>query len=375
MMSSEQQIFRDITTGVLYRNPMTHVKSIHAYFPSVAVLPGGEMLATVVLGEAFESVNLRTHVARSRDGGERWELEGTLYPGTPDRLTSDASRIAALPDGEVVAFMVRHDRGGHPEEGLGNPETLGFVPTELLLLRSADGGHAWSDPQPIIPPLAGPSFELCSPITPLSDGRWLLPTSTWAGWNGECPSGWRTVALVSRDRGESWPEFVDVMYDPAQQAIYWESKIVELPDGRLFAIAWGYDRIASKDFPNQYAVSADGGRTWTPPRSMGLFGQTMTPCLLADGRILCVYRRIDEPGLWAAIVRLEGVTLVIDGQQPLWGHGWGGLTGSSANMIQNFTVLRFGAPCLTRLADDSIFLTFWAYEDCVSNIRWIRMRI
>src|SRR5579862_4190083 len=130
-----------VNSGLIYRNPRPHVRSIHAYFPSVVSLPNGEMAATVCLGEAFEATNLHTVLLRSRDDGMTWELEGRLSTDVPDRLTTDSSRIAVLPDGEIAAFMVRHDRTEHPDEGFTNVENLGFVPTELLLLRSRDGGR------------------------------------------------------------------------------------------------------------------------------------------------------------------------------------------------------------------------------------------
>lgn len=364
-----------IKTGILFKNPIPHVHSVHAYFPSVVTMDNGEMLASIVLGEAFEAPNLRTHICRSTDGGETWAHEGPIYPGVADRLLSDASRITALPGGRLVAFMVRHDRTDRSHEGLTNPETVGFVPTELTLLRSSDYGRTWSLPEPIAPPLEGPSFELCSPITVLRDGRWLLPTSTWQGWDGYCPNGIRTIALVSHDKGLTWPEFWDVMAEPAGKTYFWESKIVELQDGRLLAVAWAHDAIAGKDRPNQYALSADGGTTWSTPASMDLIGQTLTPIALSDGRILCVYRRTDTPGLWANISHLDGDRWINVAQYPLWGANVQGLTGDSANMSQNFTVLRFGAPCITHAPDGTIFIAFWCYEDCVSIIRWFRLGI
>jgi sialidase-1 len=275
----------------------------------------------------------------------------------------------------VVAFMVRHDRTEHPHEGLANPVTVGFVPTELLLARSQDGGRTWTSPAPLEPPLVGPSFELCAPITPLRDGRWLLPTSTWRGWDGDCPSAMRMIALVSPDRGSTWPQYVDVMRDPEGRVIYWESKVVELPDGRLLGVAWAYDEKAATDRPNHYALSRDGGRTWSAPASTGLQGQTMTPLVLEDGRVLCVYRRIDRPGLWANLSHFDGDTWVNDACEPLWGADVGGLTAANANMAQNFHVLRFGAPSLARLPDGTVFLAFWCYEDCVSVIRWYKVRV
>lgn len=366
---------RPLKTGILYQNPRPHVRSIHAYFPSVVTVPGGGMLATVVLGEAFESTDLHTHLVRSTDNGEAWELQGPIYPGTPERLTTDACRLTALADGELVALMFRHDRAAHPDQGLSNPENMGFVPTELLLLRSRDAGHSWTEPEGLIPPLVGPSFELCCPIVPLSDGRWVLPTSTWRGWDGDCPDGMRMVALISRDRGRTWPEHWEVMRDPRQQIVYWESKIVELPGRELLAVAWAYDEAAGRDLPNQYALSTDGGETWSPPRSTGLLGQTLTPFVLDDGRVLCVYRRMDEPGLWANVSRLDGGEWINVGSQPLWGAGVSGLTSTSGDMVANFHALRFGAPCLTTAADGTIFVAFWCYEECISVIRWFKLAI
>ncbi len=366
---------RILKTGIMYRNPMPHVHSLHAYFPSLACMDNGELLATAVLGEAFEAPNLRTHVFRSADAGETWLHDGPIYPGTIQRITSDASRITALPDGGVIAFTVRHERTQHPDEGLTNPETLGFVPTELLMFRSTDYGRTWHGPEPIIPPLEGPSFELCSPITVLRDGRWILPTSTWQAWDGRCPNGIRTIALVSEDNGKTWPRFWNVMAEPHGKTYYWESKTVELPDGKLLAVAWAYDALAEKDRPNQYALSEDGGETWTSPRSTGLAGQTLTPIVLDHGRFLCVYRRIDVPGLWAALAHFDGASWITEQQLPLWGSEARGLTGSSENMSQNFAVLRFGAPSLVRLPDGTILAAFWCYEDCVSVIRWFRLSI
>ncbi len=361
-----------LDTGLIYRNPKPHVRAEHAIFPSLA-RAGGEIVATFALAEAFEAVNMHTHVARSGDGGETWQYEGPLYRRR--ELTSDSARVSAVGEGRLVALVNECDRSEHPAEGLANPENLGFVPTQFYLLRSADGGHTWSPPAPIDPPLVGPSFELCSPIVPLSDGRWLLPTSTWRGWDGSEPNGMKMVALVSHDEGATWQTYVDVMADPEGSVIYWESKIVEVSSGRLVAVAWAYDESAGEDLPNQYAVSDDGGRTWTSPRSTGLQGQTMDVLALQPDRLLVVYRRMDVAGLWAAIVDLDDGqwrTLV---QTPLWGAEVEGLTGDSGEMVTNFNVLRFGAPCMITLAGGEILVAFWCYEECVSNIRWFRLAV
>ena len=368
------EMLRELETGVLFRNPVPHLKSVHAYFPSVVPLKNGNLLASGMVAEAFEAVGARVHLFRSTDQGITWQHEGPQSHELEGQQISESGRLTRLADGRIVALLHRHDRTEHPDEGLVNPKTLGFVPTNFAISESADEGRTWSAAREIEPPLAGPAFELCSPITVLRDGRWLLPTSTWRDWNGASPSGNRMVALVSSDAGQSWPSYLDVMHHSSDKVLYWESKIVELSDGTLVAVAWGYDEATSKDLPNQYAVSRDGGKTWTAPASTALQGQTLAPFVLAHDRILCVYRRIDVPWLWAQVARLEGDRWINERTEPLWGHNQGGLTGSTSSMAQNFQVLRFGAPCITRLDDGKLFVAFWCYEDTVGMLRWFRFR-
>jgi sialidase-1 len=107
-----------LETGVLFRNEKPHVKSVHAYFPSVAVLPDGSLIGLYSLGEAFEAVNLQMHWSRSFDQGQTWEYQGQLNPETTDRLTSTFGRVTITPDGELLANLIRYDRTAHPDEGL-----------------------------------------------------------------------------------------------------------------------------------------------------------------------------------------------------------------------------------------------------------------
>src|SRR5262249_59884791 len=63
----------------------------------------------------------------------------------------------------------------NPEEGLTNRANLGYVPVDLILLKSHDGGESWDGPVTIRTPLVGPSFEICHRVIELADGRWLAP--------------------------------------------------------------------------------------------------------------------------------------------------------------------------------------------------------
>ncbi|MBO9607168.1 MAG: exo-alpha-sialidase [Paenibacillaceae bacterium] len=230
-------------------------------------------------------------------------------------------------------------------------------------------------PEPIKPPLVGPSFEMNAPIVSVQDGRWLLATSTWRGWDGECPNGMKMVAFVSADRGRTWPAYSDVMDGGRERVIFWESKLLELFDRRLLAVAWTYNEAEGCDLPEHYAISVDGGRTFTNPRSTGLIGQTPAIALTDAGGILTVYRRTDRHGLWANLSRLDGDEWVNETELPLWGARELTAFAPRDNMVDNFHELRFGAPSICRMIDGRYFVSFWAVEDGVSVIRWMRLRI
>lgn len=361
-------------TGLIYRNPKPHVHSRHAYFPSPVNLGGGELLCSMVLGEAFESADCRLYLARSNDNGESWTLQGRMLPEAPEGRYSEACRIMRASDGTLAANVFRYDRH-REEEGLANPDTLGFVETELSVWRSMDGGITWAGPDVIEPPLVGPEFELCSPMVELADGRWLLPTSTWRAWDGADPAGMKAVAFISHDRGATWPEYVDVLDGVSERVIYWESKVIELSPGRLVSVGWSYDEAAQADRTNACSVSTDGAHSFSPPMDTGLQGQTATIHRLDDDRLLCVYRRTDTPGLWAAEVSLADGTWRTLRQEPLWAAG-SLLTGETdENRIRQFNVLRFGAPSIVDLDDGGVLIAFWAVEDCVASVRWVRLTI
>lgn len=370
----KMNIVEIIDSGIVYRNPMPHIRSVQAYFPSVARLKNGDMVTAFSLGEAFESEDLHSFYSLSKDGGVTWQFCGGLFSALDDVPASDCCRISADADGRLVAFIIRHHRT-RQDQGLANPENMGFVETDLMLMRSADEAVAWSSPEMITPPLAGPSFELCSPVVFLSDDRWIIPTSTWKGWDGHCPNGMKMVGLVSADRGQSWDTYIDIMADPEGKIIYWESKLIQLQDKSLLAVAWAFDTENNCDLPNHYAVSSDNARSFTPPVSTGLYGQTLACIQLDDGQILSVYRRIDKKGLWANISRIASGKWINTGQYPLWGYDQENLTGSDKNIIRNFNVLRFGAPNIINTGDDTAYIVFWCVEDCVSNIRWIKIKV
>src|SRR5262249_6009636 len=158
------------------------------------------------------------------------------------------------------------------------------------------GGRTWNGPHTIQTPLVGPAFEVCHKVIELQDGRLLAPTATWKGWNGDAPNGMQAIALVSHDRGQTWPEWISIINQWDRGVVSWEQGLTQLADGRLLCVVWSFDINSGKSLPNRYAVSQDG-KTFSEPRENGMQGETAKIMTLANGNVMCLYRRLDQPGL------------------------------------------------------------------------------
>lgn len=380
--SQERFNMIDLTDGgLVYRNPKPHLKSIHAWHPSVAFFAdgengggnnGSELVVSFDLAEAGESMDYRSHIVRSTDMGQAWSEPARIFHEELDRPTVHTARISRVPDGTLLAFGGRLYRDD-PNEGFVNRDNLGYVPMDLILLESHDRGRNWQGPQTIEPPLVGPSFEVCHSIRELADGRWIAPVSTWKGWNGETPNGMNAYMLVSHDRGKTWPDYTTVMAAYDEGIIHWEQSVVQLADGRLLAVAWAVEEESGKTLPSPYAIS-DDGTSFTPSMPTGFHSQTTKMICLEDGRVLALYRRHDKHGLWANLVRIEGHKWINLESVSLWEGAVSGMDGEkpTGDELSN---LKFGYPNMVQLPDGDVFVVFWCLEDCIYNIRWMRLKI
>ncbi len=357
---------------VVYRNPKPYLRSLQARHPSLVVFDDGELLLGFDLGQSDESLDYATHRARSRDGGRTWQLEGPLLAPAAQPPTTNSLRLSQV-DGEIVAFGNIHHRE-RQDEGLVNRATLGFVSTDLVLMRSQDRGRTWSSTERIVPPLESPAWETCHHVVALRSSRWLAPTATWRGWNGEHPAGEQTVALISDDRGRSWPRYGRIFDGRPSGFIHWEVSVVQLRDGRIMAVAWVHDPRTLADHPNRFAISSDDGETFGEPESTGLHGQTCKLLQLQDRRLLCVYRRLDRPGLWANLATLDNGRWRNLAEIVVW-QGEGAAVTRTENSADGLAALRFGYPSPLQLADGQLVVVFWCVEACQSVIRLARLRL
>lgn len=357
------------STGLVYRNPKPYLRSIVAYHPSLILGNGKELIATFDIGQAVESLDYHTVVSRSKDEGKTWNIEGPILQDPPARTTHSV-RTSRLADGSLVGFGALYHR--KDEAGSLNRENFGSVPVDLFTVRSIDRGRSWTAPERIKPPLPSVAWELCHSIVELQTGRWLAPASTWRGLDGQNLSGEQTVAFISDDRGHSWPTFGRIFDGRETGRSHFEVTVLEMGDGSILAVAWEYDVNTGVTFPTKYCVSKDRGETFGQPLLTGFEAQTCKILMLRDGRIFCAYRRNDKPGLWATLAKIQGSQWTNLAEVPLWQGAESGMTGS-ASSAEKLSALKFGYPSLKQLPGGDVLLLFWCQEDCITNIRWIRV--
>lgn len=150
----------------------------------------------------------------------------------------------------------------------------------LWMLRSADGGLTWSLPyDSLVRSNHGPSQ--------LSDGRLLI-----AG--RDLYRGRRVGVCQSSDDGLTWRWLADFPSPPdGNIRECGEIHLVEAADGKI--VAHIRDNNHPQNSKTLQSESSDGGKTWTEPRSIGVWGLPSHLLQLKDGRLLMTYGHRRQP--------------------------------------------------------------------------------
>jgi hypothetical protein len=162
------------------------------------------------------------------------------------------------------------------------------------MLRSADGGRTWS---------ARYSVPLNSPHGPinLDDGSLLYPgKDLWGdGRVGVCHStddgvSWKWLATISPRSGDNVKE-------------YHELHAIQAADGRVICHIRNHN--AANKGETLQCESSDGGKTWSQPHAIDVWGLPSHLLRLKDGRLLMTYGHRRKPfGVQARLSKDHGRT-------------------------------------------------------------------
>ncbi len=150
------------------------------------------------------------------------------------------------------------------------------------IIRSIDGGKTWS---PRIPTVVN------SPHGPiqLKDGHQLYVGKQL--WTGEKKVG----VAESKDDGLTWQWLAEIPTRPGDDATksYHELHAVEASDGTLIAQIRNHNKTNAGE--TLQTESKDGGKTWTVPHPIGVWGLPSHLLRLRDGRLLMTYGHRRKP--------------------------------------------------------------------------------
>ena len=360
------------STGLVYRNPKPYLKSIHAWHPTIVPLGGGEMLAGFDLAEAISAANYRSWVARSNDGGRTWSEPRRLVPGHTE--VTDFIRLSRLSDGTVLGVGQRKEPDLETQSW--NPETYGCRPGEWFTIRSADNGETWSGPEVFEPAITGQPWEHCHAALEAADGRLLLPAGLVRTWEGEAPQRPEDGRPgLPRPGGRPGPATSSCSAIRRGVTFFHEVSLIELPDRGLLAVAWPFDPEVGRTVTKVPFALAPDGREFSVRGSTEIPGETTKLVGLGGNRVMSFMRRTDRPGLWACVSRGSKGTGGSTKPRPRSGRGripacWG-----TDRAAEELAGLQFGFPNPHLLEDEDVFVAFWCLEDCIHNIRWVRLGV
>ena len=347
-----------VSSSIIYENPLPQLRSRQSFFPFLFELPSGRIGAVTVLGEAFESVNGRSYLSFSDDGGKTFSKPVAMFDheDREGRLT-DYAKAIALPDGRILAVGYAYLRD-NPELTIGNPENGGLLDDFVFWSISEDGGKTFSKMHKI-ECAWGPHVEASAPITLLKDGSWITPITGFPDWNGNMHGKFCGRALRSFDEGKSWSDEV-ISMDFSSPVSCYEQRMCQLESGAIISIGWNENLETGERLMNHYTYSLDNGKSFSAPISTGVLGQASSVCAIGGERLLALHavrRDTDKPGIYGYVIDFSERSWKIIDSALLWAPAYP--MKKDEKMAEIFSFLKFGQPGAILLSDGDILMSHW----------------
>jgi len=276
---------------------ISHQPELYHGWPTLARRSGGQLLLVYSGGrEAHVCPFGRVELMRSDDEGQTWSWPRVLLDSAIDDrdagvletnkgtiLVTTFTSLAYESQLTRAEKIAAGEKGAWPEDKLQRwqaahrrlPPEARQADLGTWMIRSTDGGVTWS---------ARYDCLVDSPHGPvqLADGRQL-----YAGkelWRGEN----RVGVCESTDDGHSWRWLAAIPTRPGDDHHnYHELHAVQTVDGRLVVHIRNHNKANYRE--TLQTESSDGGKTWTEPHPIGVWGLPSHLLRLRDGRLLMTY--------------------------------------------------------------------------------------
>lgn len=360
--------FGVVDDGWLFRTKQDDVRPV-AVGPRCVRLADGSLVCSFMLQSRLGCNDFIPVIARSIDRGRTWSDPIPVWPKLAEEYSIFCSLGCGRP-GELLLFGTRTPINTAGEL-FWREETSGMKQNELVWTRSFDDGLNWTLPFVIPMPIPG-SAEAPAPICVTQSGRMVAAYSPYNTFDvSEAVQRNQVITMLSDDHGQRWKHVNMLVFAEADSGGA-EAWVIELSDGRLLGTAW---HTGTSPYPNAYAISHDGGDSWTPTGSTGIMGQTTALMPLPEGVSLFVYvsRSKDTlPGIWLAAIVPTDSDFEVFAHSCIWQASPKQVKNSSDN--HQWTDFSFGEPSLTRISDEMCLLTFWYLTTDAAGIRRLHIR-
>lgn len=363
-----------LSGGVLYRNSDPGFRTECAFLPNVVPLSREEVVCFYRIGSAFYSLDGKIAKLRSIDGGRTWACESVVWDPRNDRTSYSytAPHATRMRDGSMVLIAHRREFS-EPYRPQINPVTGGQLPGEIVLFRSIDNGHSWSDPERLDLPGSG-VVDAPSQIIELTDGRWFLACEVWKSWDDMSPLHIKGFAVFSDDHGKNWVDRIDFPSAFNERKMFSHTRYTRMLDGRIAALQWTQDVGGQKDYDLHFTVSDATGISWSDPRPTGIMGQTSWLVDLGGGVLAATYTlRVGmEPGIMVVLSEDGGETWDLENQMMVWdavGQEFLGVE-HRPSYPGSHTNIAFGKPNAVCLPGGDIISSWWCTQACVTHTRF-----
>lgn len=290
---------------VLERRVISWKPPLYHGWPTLARRKNGELLLAFSGGRERHVCPFgRVELMRSQDDGKSWGWPQVLLDGPIDdrdagvvetakgsilvttftslayEATLEKMEKTKLPPGKeqlehsllLLEWRAAHNRINAEQR----KQELG-----TWMIRSTDGGVTWSARYPV--PINSPH----GPVA-LRDGRLIYAGK--ALWKDE-----RVGVCESKDDGVTWEWLATIPARPNDdpKKNYHELHAVEASNGTLIAHIRNHNPENAGE--TLQSESSDGGRTWSLPHSIGVWGLPSHLLRLRDGRLLMSYGHRRSP--------------------------------------------------------------------------------
>ncbi len=249
--------------------------------PSLERLSNGDLLVAYC---DITQPGVCISLTRSKDGGNTWCKEHTFAEGAgpgDESMFYGHHGMAQLADGTILLPYMSF---------ASNPDPM------IILRKSTDQGHTWSDPIQVLPGPGGAEGWAAAPsygkIKTLRDGSVIMPVC--ARKRGERFG--RNGYLRSTDNGETWPEYVTASHDRHAGD---ENDFIQLPTGRILCVARDPTSVQGHGVGPFYCCwSDDDGKTWSDLEMVSWsdprHGHSPSFFLTKKNTLICTYRYVAE---------------------------------------------------------------------------------